>query len=250
MTIILSSAIPAIALEPTIRRGEFGEILHFRQEAGLTPAVVIARYAEVLPETFAAFDKKQRGDALNLDLYGYDLSQDVAVMQIRHAFRRYRNGFLNVRKDYVLVGRNENGTTFRHPVEATAVRHAIRKAPEDPGAAVRGAQRWMWNVTDDQLTASLTAGMRQGDVLLVRERCPAAKDIVAERGTTAVIGDSHEIRAHRIVEVRNGRILAFAPSIWHSKSQHAPTFADHDGWYSVRAAKTAPTWEWGVRLGD
>lgn len=250
MTIILSTSIPAISVESVIRRGDYGEIVQIQGEAGLTPATIIARYAEVLPESFVSFDKKQRGDALNLDLYGYDLAQDIAVVQIRHAFRRYRNGFLNVRKDYVLVGRNENGNAFRHPVEAAAVRAAIRKAPEDPGAAVRGAQRWMWSVTDHQLTASLTAGMRQGDVLLVRERCPAAKDIVAERGTTAVIGESHEIRAERIVELRNGRILAFAPSLWHSKNQHAPTLTDHEGWYSVRAANAAPTWEWGVRLGD
>lgn len=250
MTIILSTSIPANSVEPSIRRGEYGEILQIHHEAGLTPATIIARYAEVLPETYAAFDKKQRGDALNLDLYGYDLAQDVAVVQIRHAFRRYRNGYLNLRKDYVLVGRNENGNAFRHPVEAAAIRAAIRKAPEDPGAAVRGAQRWMWGVTDRQLTASLAAGMRQGDVLLVRERCPAAKDVVAERGTTVVIGESHVIRAQRTVELRNGRILAFAPSLWHSKNQHAPTFADHEGWYSVRAANAAPTWEWGVRLGD
>lgn len=250
MTIILSTAIPALSVEPAIRRGGYGEIVHIQGEAELTPAKLIARYAEVLPESFVAFDNKQRGDALNLDLYGYELSQDVAVVQIRHAFRRYRNGFLNLRKDYVLVGRNENGNLFRHPVEAAAVRHAICKAPEDPGAAVRGAQRWMWNVTDRQLTASMAAGMRQGDVLLVRERRPAAKDVVAERGTTVVIGGSHVIRAQRIVELRNGRVLAFAPSIWHSKGQHAPTFADHEGWYSVRAANAAPTWEWGVRLGD
>lgn len=33
-------------------------------------ADIIARFASVLPEQFVEFDKKQRGDALNLDLYG------------------------------------------------------------------------------------------------------------------------------------------------------------------------------------
>jgi hypothetical protein len=236
---------------PSITRGDYDEIVSCKSVLGMGSAEIIKRFAEALPETFVDFDKKARGDALNLDLYGYDPNQNVAVIQIRHAFRRYKNGFLNVHKDYVLVGFNEiTGQSFRHPVSAAAIRAAIRKAPLNPSAAVRGAQKWMWGVTDKQLDASLAAGMRQGDVLLVKERTPAESNVHEDHGTVATIGESHEIRAQRIVTLWSDRVFALAPSLWHSKGQHAATFADDDSWYSVRVAETAETWKWGVRLGD
>ena len=233
----------------TLRRGAYDQIES--AICGKSPQQIIADFKSVLPEVFVQFDKKSRGDALNLDLYGWDRAQEVAVIQIRHAFRRYRNGYLNVHKDYVLVGVNEGtGAQFRHPVSAHAVRAAIRKAPENPGSAVHGAQRWMWGVTERQLACSLAAGQRQGDILLVRERAPSEEDIAEEMPGELTIADSHVVRARRIVRVRGGRILAENPTLWHAKNQHAAVFADREGWYSVRAAESASTWRWGVRLGD
>ena len=92
--------------------------------------------------------------------------------------------------------------------------------------------------------------MRQGDILLVKERMPQADAIALDRGITTIIANSHEVIAHRIVELTSGRILAEGPSLWHIKLQHAPTFADDEGWYSIRVAGHAATWQWGERLGD
>ena len=151
----------------------------------------------------------------------------------------------------MLVGRNEvTGMLFRHPVAPQGIHAAIRKNPHDPAIGVKAAQRWMWGVTEKQLKLSLQLGMRQGDVLLVRETAPKVEAIANENGVTAVVGGSHEIHSQRIVTLTNGKVLAFAPSLWHSKDQHAPTFANEDGWYSVRVAEEANTWEWGKRLGD
>lgn len=78
------------ALSGIVQRGSYGEVLGGTLPDGTSihVASIIARFASVLPEQLVECDNKQRGDALNLDLYGYDRSLGVAIVQIRHAFRR------------------------------------------------------------------------------------------------------------------------------------------------------------------
>jgi|GEM_PF-3146011 len=200
---------------------------------------IIALFLPALDDEYVDFDGKGRGSALNHDLYGYDPGQGVAVIQARQAFRRAARHYLNVRKTYFLVGRNElTGEYFRHPVGSHAVRAAI-KADPDPAAVVRAVQRWMWEVTPRQLARSV----RQGDVLLVPEtRIPATES----RGTAYLVAESHQITAD---EIRvNGRIYALNPSIIHVKNQHAPVALT--GWCSIRTARTADAWDFAARIGD
>lgn len=211
------------------------------------PAVeIIRKFVDVLPETFVAFDRKMRGDSLNLDLYGYDIEQDVAVIQIRHFFRRYRNGYANIHKDYVLVGRNEiTNELFRHPVSAHAVHAGIRRDDQDPVAAVRAAQRWMWGVSDKQLAS----GIRQGDILIVPAKGKPARAEMIE-ADTVLVGGTHEVHAAAFCRDRKGVVFAYGPTVRHTKSQHLTAYGDGDFWHSIRVAASAPTWEWGARLGD
>jgi hypothetical protein len=236
------------SLSGVVERGSYGEILRgtLADGASIDVTGILACFASVLPEKFVEFDNKQRGDALNLELYGYDHSHCVAIVQIRHAFRRYRNGYLNVHKDYVLVGQNEETREFfRHPVSAHAVHAAIRKNDLDPIAPVRGAQRWMWCVTDKQLSQ----GIRQGDILIVpaKSRPPLAEPIDA---TSVMVGGTHEIHASAFCRDKKGIVWAFAPTVRHTKGQHMKVYGDRDCWHSVRVGREAPTWEWGARLGD
>ena len=227
-------------------RGGYDEITALEGIDGsrIEPQTIISRYKAALPKTFVAFDAKQRGDALNLDLYGYDEVQDVAVIQVRHAFRRYRNGFMNVRKDYVLVGFNEiTGAAFRHPVSAQSVRAAVRTGSASAKSAVRGAQRWMWGVTDKQLDA----GIRQGDVLLVKERGKPKGELL--EGNEATVAGSHLVRARSFIRGHR-HLFALDPAVHHIKGQHDAIYADSDGWYSVRVADETTPWDWSVRLGD
>jgi hypothetical protein len=238
-----------IAATPvTATRGYYNEILSLKLAGGpaVSAASIIEKFSGVLPETFVDFDKKMRGDSLNLDLYGYDPEQDVAIVQIRHFFKRYARGFSNVHKDYVLVGRNEiTGELFRHPVSAHAVHAAIRKDDSDPVAPVRGAQRWMWGVTDKQLAA----GIRQGDILIVPSR-GKPRNAVAIEGDTVLVGGTHEVHAYEFCKDQKGVIYAMGPTVRHTKGQHLTAYGDNDGWHSIRVADEAATWEWGVRLGD
>jgi hypothetical protein len=196
-------------------------------------------FADCLDPEYVAFDFKGRGDALNHDLYGYDPNQGVAVIQARHAFRQRKNHFMSTHKTYFLCGRNEiTGEPFRHPISSAAIRGAIRSGADAVGV-VRAAQRWMWSVTDKQLSASI----RQGDLLLVPER---GEPKGYNMGQSMTLANSHEVHASEIR--KNGRIYARNPQLVHTKGQHAPIAIE--GWASVRVAQDAPAWNFAVRIGD
>ncbi|MHA6641064.1 hypothetical protein ACX3P1_00065 [Mesorhizobium sp. A623] len=239
---------PAGAPAATAKRGHYDEITRISFAGGsvLSGAEIINKFGAALPETFVEFDKKMRGDSLNLDLYGYDIEQDVAIIQIRHFFRRYRNGYANIHKDYVLVGRNEiTNELFRHPVSAHAVHAGIRRDYDDPVAAVRAAQRWMWGVSDKQLAS----GIRQGDILIVPAKGKPAHAEMIE-ADTVLVGETHEVHAPAFCRDRKGVVFAYGPTVRHTKAQHLTAYGDGDFWHSIRVADSAKTWKWGVRLGD
>jgi hypothetical protein len=76
---------------PAERRGRYGEVLSLAD--GTAVPAILNRFQAALPASFAEFDRKGRGHAINTALYGYDPAQDVAVIQVRHARRRYRKSF-------------------------------------------------------------------------------------------------------------------------------------------------------------
>lgn len=230
--------------EPAVRRGRYGEILSID---GVDAAQIVRRFSAALPQTHSRFDGRGRGEALSVDLYGFDIAQDVAIVQIRQAYREKPRHFLSLRKTYVLVGFTEVGAPFRHPIGAMVVRRAVSADPDDAAAAVAAAQCWIWQVTKRQLRESLAAGMRQGDVLLVRAHAPKGGEDV---GTGLAVGGSHAIRADRVVRSADGRVFALNPTLEHTKNQHAPVFCDSDGWFSVRAGREAPAWDFSPRFGD
>jgi hypothetical protein len=200
---------------------------------------VLGFFAEALPEEYIEFDKKNRGDCLNVALYAYAPSERVAIVQARHAFRRHRNGYLNVHKTYFLTGHNEiTKRPFRHPISASVVKAAVRKHGADQVAIVRACQAWMWQVTDRQLSASI----RQGDVLITPVRgAPAGESL----GTTVAL-DSHVIEASEVR--RNGALFARDLTIRHEKRQHRDVLAS--GWHRITQAREGRAWDFAARLGD
>lgn len=235
--------VSCVACAPVYRRGRYGELAN--AIGGQPVKEILTQFAPCLPAKFAQFDHRKRGDAVSWDLYGWDPVQNVAVIQIRHAWRRRATHFLSVHKTYVLVGFNEiTNAPFRHPVSASAVRAAVRRAA-DPVGVVRAAQCWMWGVTPNLLERST----RQGDVLLVPERS-APRGEAVECGSRTTVGGTHEIRAVRIVQAGE-RIYALNPRVVHLRDQHEPIGAtDHDGWYSIRVAAEGRSWAFSDRLGD
>lgn len=207
--------------------------------SSLDAATVIGLFRDCLDSEYVDFDGKGRGSALNHDLYGYDPAQGVAVIQARQAYRRRKNHYMSTRKTYFLCGFNEiTNSPFRHPISAAAIRGAIR-AGADAVGVVKAAQRWMWEVTEKQLNASV----RQGDLLLVPERGEPQGEYM---GQVMTMAGSHVIHAREIR--RNGRIYALNPQLIHAKGQHAPVALN--GWTSVRVAKEVEAWNFAVRIGD
>lgn len=230
-------------------RGRFDEIIRWKDidnhsspsERFIGAHDILEIFKPALTQEYCEFDRHKRGIALNHDLYGYDTEQGVAVVQARQSSREYKNGYLNSRKTYFLVGCNENTNQFfRHPVSPHTVRAAIRKDPSR-SFVVRAAQKWMWNVTDNQLNRSL----RQGDILLVPEkRIPEQPTI----GTTLTLSGSHQIKADDIRLRSDGWCYALNPTLTHTKGQHAPVI--HKGWCSVIMAREFKAWTFAERVGD
>lgn len=88
----------------TLKRSTYGEILN---APDFVKKLLIDAEKAGCWETGIASDKKQRGTAINTAVYGYDESQELAVVQVREA--QFRPGrFTKVRKDYYLSWDREN----------------------------------------------------------------------------------------------------------------------------------------------
>lgn len=223
--------------------GRYDEIRGWGTPNGfVTAEQIIDLFRLALEEEYIDMDGKGRGSCLNHDLYAYDPDQGVAVIQARQFYRRAAQHFGATRKTYFLVGRNEvTEEYFRHPVSPHAVRAACKKSTDNTRAdVVRAVQRWMWEVTDRQLSVSV----RQGDVLLVPEREP--KNAV-RRGASLTVANSHLIRADE-VRLNGNRCYALNPTVVHIKGQHAPVAIE--GWASIRVARESDAWDFAVRIGD
>jgi len=239
-------------------RGNYDEIIGYgvgkNEYGGMTAIVravaILALFRDCLTAEYCEFDRKGRGSALNHDLYGYDPSQGVAVIQARQCIgTKYGK---TSHKTYFLAGHNEiTGSPFCHPVGSHAIRAAINAGANSIGVVI-AAQKWMWEVTDAQLKISV----RQGDLLLVPE-----SKLPGDAVTVQAIGDnessprnchmmtlagSHVLHAAEIR--KNGRIYALDPQLIHNKDQHAPVAVN--GWASVRIAREAPAWDFAERKGD
>lgn len=214
------------------------------KKPSLNSQFILDLFTPALPETYIDMDHKGRGDAVNVDLYGYDPEQGVAIIQARHFFKRAARHFGNVRKTYFLCGQNENGNWFRHPVSAHTVRYAAKKDASRTGSdTVKAAQKWIWQVTDRQLTSSI----RHGDVLFVPQK--PIKNATNSLGTTVTIADSHKILADQLLRhPKRPWVYALNPAVFHSKGQHDPL--ELEGWYCIRQGRDAKAWNFAERLGD
>jgi len=183
-------------------------------------------------------DRRQRGSAINCDLYGYDEAQGLAVVQVREAtFRPGR--YTRVRKDYYLIGHNEIGTFFAHPVASPA--HSS-KALASPEATIRYVLAKIWDCRESDLDDI----ERQGDVALVPvSRLPTHAVQVA---TPVMIRDSHVLTGDvwqcdgRYYTRRGSRLI-------HAKRQHA-TVKAKAGLYRVQEGIRATTWGFTAPMGD
>lgn len=186
-----------------------------------------------------AFDKKGRGQALNWDLYG--IGNDIhtgellAIIQVRQFERRYKNGYPNIRKNYFLIGENEDGTAFAHPVSANVIHAAIR-AERD---VILAAQNWIFGGDYQSL-------VRHGDLALIPMKSRPA-GTKGQLRKVAILESSHRLEAAQIADV-DGRIYAKNPTLIHLPGTH-PT-VEASGWNRVVIGRRADFWKFAAPTVD
>jgi hypothetical protein len=188
-------------------------------------------------------DKKGRVEALNWDLYG--LGNDVhtgkflIVIQIRQFNRRKEGYFPQIRKNYFLVGCNEDNSTFAHSVPSAVIHSAIRRGVDVIGAV----QDWIFGCDYAKV-------LRQGDLALL----PCAKRPSAPRiaRRTATVEKSHALKANVLRQSGEGaevQLFAKNPHLVHLPGTH-PEVQGEDRWYKVMIGQRADFWRFAAPTVD
>jgi len=228
-------------------RGRYGEIPLYRLDAEtrerVTALVEAAAGATKVDEhgswEFGITRLNRRGtrwQALNWDLYahGRDVhtGELLAVVQIRQSVSGRR--WNRVRKNYFLLGRNEDGSTFAHPVSAMCVHSAIRAGQD----VVRRVQDWIFGGDYGQVR-------RQGDIALIPLRRAAGERTPLQM---MLLEDSHELHASEVRLGAGGVVYAKDPTLIHLPGTHPTVGAA--GWHKIVSGRRAAFWRFAAPTVD
>ncbi len=228
-------------------RGRYGEIPLYALDAetrSQVAALVEAAAGAAKVDEHGSWDfgiaslnrRGTRWQALNWDLYGYGRDAHtgalLAVVQVRQAVRGRR--WIRIRKNYYLLGTNEDGSTFAHPVSAMCVHHAIRAGQD----VVRRVQDWIFGADYGQVR-------RQGDIALIPMRRACGERTPLQM---MVLEDSHELQASEIRFGAGGVVYAKDPRLTHLPGAHAPVAAD--GWHKIVSGRRAAFWKFAAPTVD
>ena len=188
-------------------------------------------------------DRKQRGSAINTAVYSYDEARQLAIVQVRQCVFHPRR-FSQVRKDYYLLGRIEDGSAFAHPIEFRAAGRAVGP---DLSAGVRLALTRIWECDESDLDDIV----RNGDVAFVPvSRIPDGAILVEENHI--VIRETHHVQGLAGGELwRSGKTyyVRGRAKIEHAKGEH-PTARIRCGVWRVQAGVRASVWGFTRPVGD
>lgn len=187
-------------------------------------------------------DHRMRGTAVNTDIYGYDGSQGLAVIQVRETvFRPGR--FSRVRKNYFLIGRNENGSAFAHCVPSPLRSKVALQTPESTVAWVLSK---IWKVP----MSDLGEVERQGDVAFIPvSRIPKGAERL-EGVHEVLLAESHSLRAREIYQGANGALFVRRGArLVHTKRQHRCVRAKA-GLYRVVVGYREKAWNFSLESHD
>lgn len=181
----------------------------------------------------AEFDSKGRGAAINWDLYGYGKDYHdkrfLAVIQVREWAKRYKNGWASIHKNYYLIGTNEDGTVFAHPVPSGVVRSAIRLGKN----VVLSVQTWMFERDYRKI-------IRQGDLGFYQVRKVMGDPI----GGGISIMESHHV--YGSIFKYGQRNYVINPVVTHATHDKL----DLKGSYAVYPARRADYWDFAIPTAD
>lgn len=183
----------------------------------------------------AEFDRKGRGSALNWDLYGHGRDMHsrrfLALIQVRQWEKRTRRGYARIRKNYFLMGRNEDNTVFAHPIQSRVIHSAIGNGRD----VIKSVQKWIFGCNYADV-------VRQGDIAFVPLK-RASGDTVEH--TEVTIAESHKVSADEIRE-NSKAIYVFNPTSTHPIH---PTITE-EGWFKVVVGRRADYWQFAAPTKD
>jgi hypothetical protein len=229
------------------QRGSYGEIPLYHLDAetrSQVAALVEAAASAAKIDEHGTWDfgiaplnrRGTRWQALNWDLYGHGhdahTGELLVVIQIRQAVSGRR--WNKIRKNYFLVGQNEDGTAFAHPVRAHVVHHAIRAGRD----VVKATQDWIFGGDYAQL-------LRQGDIALIPLRRACGERTPLQM---MVLEDSHELHASEIRLGADGVVYAKDPTLIHLPGTHPTVGAA--GWHKVITGRRASFWRFAAPTVD
>jgi len=187
------------------------------------------------------------GEAINWDMYdyGYDYHSKklLCVIQIRQYVKRRKSHFPQIRKNYYLIGTNEDNSYFAHPVEARVIHNAIKKGE----SVIKAVQNWIFD-TDYKLIN------RQGDMGLLC--CKRQKGELLEV-SKVIFQNSHLICADKIyVSLKSGsqsndkceEYYALNPKMTHIPNLHPEISSE--GWCKVIVGKRTSYWDFSAPTID
>lgn len=161
-------------------------------------------------ETGVDSDRKGRGSAVNVAVYGWDDEQQLAVVQVRLA-RFHPRRYTEVLKNYYLCGRNENGNAFAHSIESPI--RSKRYLNSTNGAVVTALCK-IWDCKESQLPTL----RRNGDVAFIEEEIPKNAERFAVNRIECA--DSHILHAENIFVTEDRIYVHGKAKIQHTKHQH------------------------------
>lgn len=182
------------------------------------------------------------GEAVNWDLYdyGYDYHSKklLCVIQIRQYVKIKKSYYPQIRKNYYLIGTNEDKTYFAHPIEGRIIYNAIKKGE----SIIRSVQNWIFN-------ADYTTVVRQGDMGMLS--CNKQKGELLEE-TQVVLQNSHRIEADKIyVSLKtdsDNEYYVLNPKMIHIPNLHPEISSE--GWCKVIVGKRTSYWNFSAPTID
>lgn len=184
---------------------------------------------------------KARGVAVNVDLYAIDEVKQLAVVQVRQCIFHEKH-YNEVRKNYYLIGRNENGNAFAHPIE-TIARNKKALATAEGGVALALSRIWDCDAEDvDDI-------IRNGDVAFIPVKSATVKSAEKVEDNYITFGESHVLVSAEIYKVGKVFYVKGQAKILHKKGQH-PTAKTKSGVWRVQEGIRGSQWDFSKATAD
>ena len=188
ITTEVSEAISASATPsaPVIKRGRHDEITN--PPAAVRKLVAAVKASAGWQEGIESLNSRGGFEARSIDVFGFDESRNLAVVQLRRSYKRKASHFMQVSKAYALIG-IDDGQVFSHVLE-NSPRRLRDIAERSPESVVRWAEKMIFGLKNE---ADVDGIKRQGDIALVPvKKLPADSEPVADgvtfRGSHRLVG--------------------------------------------------------------